>query len=54
MIQRVQSLYLLLAAAVSGGSLYFPYGIDQEGVSHYAKDELLLLGLFLVILTMIV
>ncbi|WP_438425151.1 DUF4293 domain-containing protein [Aquimarina macrocephali] len=48
MLQRIQTIYLLLAAAVSGGlCMYLPYGIDANGVELYAKGELFLLGMFL-------
>ncbi|MEW7280131.1 DUF4293 domain-containing protein [Aquimarina sp. 2201CG1-2-11] len=48
MLQRIQTIYLLLVALVSGVlSIYLPYGIDSEGVAHYANEKLFLLGLFL-------
>lgn len=47
MIQRIQSIYLALAAGVSIG-LPFVLSIysDSEGSAVWAKDDLLLIGLF--------
>jgi hypothetical protein len=48
MIQRIQSVYLLLAAGISAGLIYvFHLWITSEGVKTFAKDELLFFGLFL-------
>jgi ABC-type Fe3+-siderophore transport system permease subunit len=48
MLQRIQTIYLLLAAIISGVlCMYLPYGIDANGVVLYAKGELFLLGIFL-------
>ena len=48
MLQRIQTIYLLIAALASGVlSMYLPYGIDAEGVAHYANEDFFLLGLFL-------
>jgi hypothetical protein len=48
MLQRIQTIYLLLATVVSGGlCMYLPYGLDTNGVALYAKGELFLLGMFL-------
>lgn len=49
MIQRIQSVYLLLAAGVSGGlSFILPYGFDAQGVGLFANTDYLLLSLFVV------
>lgn len=48
MIQRIQTIYLLFAAGVSAGLTFVFYlWITDAGVSVYAKDEFLYLGLFL-------
>ncbi|ALJ04539.1 hypothetical protein APS56_05010 [Pseudalgibacter alginicilyticus] len=48
MIQRIQTLYLLLAALVSGGLIFvFHLWITEEGVKIFAPDNLLFLSLFL-------
>ncbi len=47
MIQRIQSVYLLLVAGLSAGlSMFLPYGIDKEGLELFVKDDYMLLGLF--------
>ena len=46
MLQRIQTVYLLLAAALCGGvSMVFPYGFDQQGVELFVKQQPLLIGL---------
>ncbi|MEP3836251.1 MAG: DUF4293 domain-containing protein [Algibacter sp.] len=48
MLQRIQTIYLLLASGVSAGLIFvFHLWITDSGVSVFAKDELLYLGLFL-------
>ncbi len=48
MLQRIQTLYLLLASIVSVVlCVYLPYGMDQNGVELYAVEEQFLLGLFM-------
>tara|TARA_R110002049_G_scaffold3795_2_gene27467 strand:- start:11910 stop:12320 length:411 start_codon:yes stop_codon:yes gene_type:complete len=48
MIQRIQTLYLLLAAVVSGGLIFvFHLWVTEAGAHIYAKDNLMYLGLFL-------
>ncbi|WP_062061959.1 DUF4293 domain-containing protein [Aquimarina longa] len=47
MLQRIQTIYLLLAAIVSGGlCFYFPYGLDQNAVELYAIEDVFLMGMF--------
>ncbi|MCF1191533.1 DUF4293 domain-containing protein [Mangrovimonas sp. AS39] len=47
MIQRIQTLYLLLSAIVTGGLIFvFHLWVTNEGAIVFAKDELLFLGLF--------
>ncbi|WP_034057141.1 DUF4293 domain-containing protein [Lacinutrix jangbogonensis] len=48
MIQRIQSVYLLLAAGISAGLIFvFHLWITNEDVKIFAMDELLFFGLFL-------
>ncbi len=48
MLQRIQTLYLLVAAAISAGLyMYVPYGIDVNGVALYVKEIPFLLGMFM-------
>ncbi|WP_179348147.1 DUF4293 domain-containing protein [Winogradskyella pacifica] len=48
MIQRIQTLYLLLAVIISAGLIFvFHLWTDSEGVKVYALDNYLYLGLFL-------
>jgi len=48
MLQRIQTIYLLLAAGVSGGLIYvFHIWITNENVKVYAADEAFIFGLFL-------
>nr|WP_321236957.1 DUF4293 domain-containing protein [uncultured Psychroserpens sp.] len=48
MIQRIQTIYLLLSAAVSAGLIFVLHlWTNSEDVPVFAKDEYLYLGLFL-------
>ncbi|WP_178989611.1 DUF4293 domain-containing protein [Winogradskyella schleiferi] len=48
MIQRIQTLYLFLAAVISAGLIFvFHLWTDNEGAKVYALDNYLYLGLFL-------
>ncbi|WP_040282539.1 DUF4293 domain-containing protein [Psychroserpens damuponensis] len=48
MIQRIQTIYLLLSAAVSAGLIFiFHLWTSSEDILVYAKDDYLYLGLFL-------
>ncbi|WP_179020683.1 DUF4293 domain-containing protein [Winogradskyella forsetii] len=48
MIQRIQTLYLFLAAVISAGLIFvFHLWTDNEGIKVYALDNYLYLGLFL-------
>ncbi|UZO79242.1 DUF4293 domain-containing protein [Aquimarina sp. ERC-38] len=48
MLQRIQTIYLLLAAAVSGAiCIFVPYGIDANKVEIYAYEKPLVFGLFI-------
>lgn len=48
MIQRIQTLYLILATVVSAGLIFvFELWTDQEGVKIFAKDDALVFGGFL-------
>ncbi|WP_299106304.1 DUF4293 domain-containing protein [uncultured Winogradskyella sp.] len=48
MIQRIQTLYLFLAAVISAGLIFvFHLWTNNEGVKIFALDEYLYLGLFL-------
>ncbi|WP_055435831.1 MULTISPECIES: DUF4293 domain-containing protein [Lacinutrix] len=48
MIQRIQSVYLLLTAGISAGLIFvFHLWITNEDVKIFAMDELLYFGLFL-------
>ena len=48
MLQRIQTVYLLMAAATSAGLIFVcNLWITNNGVSIFAKDDLLYLGLFL-------
>ncbi|GAA0725161.1 DUF4293 domain-containing protein [Aquimarina litoralis] len=47
MIQRIQSIYLLLVALIASVvSTLVPYGFDQDKNQLLAKDNLLVLGMF--------
>lgn len=49
MIQRIQTIYLLVAAILSAGLIFvFHLWTNSEEVPVFAKDNLLYLGLFLV------
>ena len=48
MIQRIQTIYLLITAGVSGGLIFvFNLWKTTEDAMFFAKDEMLYLGLFL-------
>ena len=48
MIQRIQTIYLLLAAGISAGLIFVFYlWINQENIQVFAKDNMLYFGLFL-------
>ncbi len=48
MLQRIQTIYLLIAAGISAGLIFvFHLWITNESVSVFAKDDILYLGLFL-------
>ena len=48
MLQRIQTIYLLIAAGVSAGLIFVSHlWITDEGISVFAKDNILYLGLFL-------
>lgn len=48
MIQRIQSIYLLLAAGASAGLIFvFNLWVTSNNVEVFAKDDLLYFGLFL-------
>ncbi|AUP80881.1 DUF4293 domain-containing protein [Flavivirga eckloniae] len=48
MLQRIQTIYLLMAAGASAGLVFvFHLWKTNEGVSVFAKDNMLYLGLFL-------
>ena len=48
MLQRIQTVYLLMAAGTSAGLIFVcNLWITNNGVSIFAKDDLLYLGLFL-------
>ncbi|WP_179333291.1 DUF4293 domain-containing protein [Winogradskyella costae] len=48
MIQRIQTLYLLLTVIISGGLIFvFHLWTDNEGLKVYAINNYLYLGLFL-------
>jgi hypothetical protein len=49
MIQRIQTLYLILAAGISAGLIFVFYlWTNNEGVKVFALDDYTYLGLFLV------
>lgn len=49
MLQRIQTLYLLLAAFVSAGLIFVLHlWVTQGGILVFAKDSMLILGVFLV------
>jgi hypothetical protein len=48
MIQRIQTLYLLVTTGISAGLIFvFNLWINTEGLNVFAKDETLYFGLFL-------
>ncbi|WP_179345564.1 DUF4293 domain-containing protein [Winogradskyella ursingii] len=48
MIQRIQTLYLVLAAAISAGLIFvFHLWTNDEGLKVYAQDNIYYFGLFL-------
>ena len=48
MIQRIQTIYLLISAGISGGLIFvFHLWTTLNETEFYAKEELLYLGLFL-------
>ncbi|WP_108866698.1 DUF4293 domain-containing protein [Aquimarina aquimarini] len=48
MLQRIQTIYLLLATIISGGLwVYLPYGLDQNGLELFAIGNPFLLALFI-------
>ena len=48
MLQRIQTIYLLIAAGVSAGLIFvFHLWITNESISVFAIDDMLYLGLFL-------
>ncbi len=48
MLQRIQTIYLLLAAGISAGLIFvFHLWITDGGVNVFAKEDMLYLGLFL-------
>lgn len=47
MLQRIQTIYLLVVAIISGGLIFiFNLWMTIENITIYAKDETLALGLF--------
>jgi|SRR5690606_16875415 hypothetical protein len=47
MLQRVQTIYLLLASIISGGLIFiFPIWKSNDGTAVFATGNMLLLGLF--------
>ena len=48
MIQRIQTIYLLLAAGISAGLIFvFHLWTTKEDIKIFAQDEILFFGLFL-------
>ena len=48
MIQRIQSIYLLIAAGIAAGLTFvFPLWTTTEGVEFFAREEMLYFGLFM-------
>ncbi len=46
MLQRIQTIYLLLVSVISVAlCLYIPYGLDENGGALYGKDDLYVMGL---------
>jgi hypothetical protein len=47
MIQRIQTVYLIIAAVIAGGLPFvFSLWTSNEGVEVFAKDDMIYLGLF--------
>jgi len=47
MLQRIQTIYLLIAAGISAGLIFvFDLWTTNEGVSFFAKEDMSYLGLF--------
>ncbi len=50
MLQRIQSIYLLLVVLLSSvGSMLIPFGVSAEGEQLVANNHILVLGMFSVI-----
>ena len=48
MIQRIQTIYLLLSAGISAGLIFvLSLWTNNEGIEVFAKDEMVIFGLFL-------
>jgi hypothetical protein len=48
MLQRIQTVYLLMAVIIASGLIFvFNLWTTKDGITIFAKDELLYLGLFL-------
>lgn len=48
MLQRIQTIYLLLAAGISAGLIFvFHLWITETGIHVFAKDNMLYFGMFL-------
>ena len=48
MIQRIQTIYLLLVVVLSGGiSMILPYGLDSNKISLLPQNNFLVLGMFI-------
>lgn len=49
MIQRIQTIYLLLAAGISGAvCIFVPYGLSTNGDSMYAYENPMVFSLFVI------
>jgi membrane protease YdiL (CAAX protease family) len=49
MLQRIQTIYLLIAAGVSAGLIYvFEIYVTSQGIKVYAKDDVYVYAVFLV------
>jgi hypothetical protein len=47
MIQRIQTIYLIITAGISGGLVFlFRLWTDGQGTAVYAQDEILFMALF--------
>ncbi|MBP2830896.1 DUF4293 domain-containing protein [Aquimarina sp. U1-2] len=48
MLQRIQTIYLLLAAGVSAGlGFYLPFGMNSEGIPLYMQDDVFVMGMLI-------